>query len=299
MKINKMFIIISVSVLFYGCVRDDLDKCPSAERCVSFESVMRKYDFGDIIDHTTLYLYDAGNTLVFNRIYTVEDLVQNNYKAYVPWQEDGTYTLLASVNSGGDYLKKTPPELSGFEISLTADEGNTVMRKQRDIHHGFREISFREEDKDKDEAVCDVVRLYKNTNDIHVTLKGYDVPETHTLHGTIMSDNGAYDHRNVNIEGNDRIYMPYSAEAGVFDFKVMHIKKGSTAVFGLEEEIENGSRYGILAKDLMTEILKIYPTDDELDQVDIFDIEIVTGDGMVIIELLVNGWYTIRDGVDV
>lgn len=302
MKTSKILTGIFVSALLGGCIKTDTSEC-SNDRYVCFESVMRKYDFRDIVDDTTLYLYDAENTLVFERTYTVEDLVKDNYRAHLPAREAGTYTLVASVNSGGDYHKKNPPEISGFEISLAASGSGSVTRKQADIYHGFRDIVFSEGN--IGEEACDVVRLYKNTNHIHITLRyrGGGIPGANMPDARIEADNGAYDYRNRNIGGNDRTYEPHSRESGAgydyFGFTVMHVTSGNTIVFGVDGRAEGGSSGTVLTMDLMAEIMKIYPTDDDLDQEDVFNIEIVLGEDLTVIELMVNGWYTIRDGVDI
>lgn len=304
MKTKNILIGISVLTLLSGCIRDDLSKCPKGDRHICFESVMKKYDFRDIVDHTTLYLYDTENTMVFNRTYTVEDLVSNDYRINIPKQKDGTYTLVASMNSGNDYKKETPSELSGFGISLIADAGKHVTRKQRDIYHGTRQIVYNDKE-DQDKEICDLVRLYKNTNHIHVTVRynGYRLPESHTLQASITADNGAYEHRNQNTKNNDRTYIPHIQESSLereyYSFTVMHITTKNTISLLLNEQTANGNADAFLNMNLLREIMKIYPTDEDLDQEDIFYIDIVLGESMVVIELRINGWYAIRDGVDV
>lgn len=304
MKLSGVFIRLSLFMLLFlsSCVREGLDECPQEERYICFESVMDKYSFTDIVDHMTIYLYNAGNEKVFSRMYTVEDLKRNNYMATVPLQEDGTYTLLASMNSGNDYQRTEASELFDFNISLIPDYKDTVSRVQTDIYHGFRAITFTDPELQKRE--CDIVSLYKNTNHINIALmyEGYVVPEENLLYATIIADNGAYNYKNENLEGSTRVYLPYRKEIGsdsyFYNFTVMHVKSGNSIFFHLNELGENEIVKSSLTKDLLKEIMKVYKTDEELDQEDVFDIKIILDKDMSIISLLVNGWYAIRDGVD-
>lgn len=305
MKTNKLVIGASLIVFLNGCIKDNRDDCPVVvnKRYVCFESVMKKYDFKDIVNNTSLYLYNNKDELVFLHDYTMQELVENNYKAPLPLQEAGIYTLLVSMSSGSDYHKSVPSELSGFKVSLIPDIEDSVYRKQSDIYHGSRDISFSEYDLDKTQ--CDLVRLYKNTNHINITLTydGYDIPEGSILYADIKSDNGMYDYRNENITGNFRNYSAHGYQAddshSYYNFTVMHVKAGTSIVFRFEERNEQGNVKAAREKNIIDDIIKIYPTDDELDQVDVFDIEMVLDFDMVIMELIINGWYTIRDGVEV
>lgn len=305
MKTNKIFIILSLVVLLFAnsCIREELDECPLIERHICFESAMHKYNFAEIIDQTTLYLYNSEKELVFSRIYTAEELVMNNYMASIPLQEADTYTLLASMNSGNDYQKAEALHLHDFSISLIPDKADSITRKQTDIYHGFREIVFTENEQPK--QICDKVTLYKNTNHINITLvyDGYIIPEAHMLQAKLEANNGMYNHFNENTGNGNRIYIAHNEESisngNYYNFTVMHIKSQLPVSLYLEEVNADGIVHAGLEKDLIKEITKIYQTDEDLDQEDIFDIKITLGDRMTIISLLVNGWYTIRDGVDI
>lgn len=303
-RIYKICLGLSVFIFLNGCIHEGALDCPREERYVCFKSVMKKYDFRDIVDHTTLYLYNDVDELVFKRTYTKEELIQHNYRAPLPVQKPGAYTLVASMNSGDDYLKNEAQKLSDFRISLIPDRHNHVTRQQSDIYHGSSPICFTGEAPGENE--CDyLVWLYKNTNYIHVTLthNGYTPPPGGTIRSAIEGDNGTYNHRNENLPNHDRIYIAHTRESEpVSEFflsTVMHIRSRNNVVLKLEEFDGQGVVNTMQEKDLIQEFLKIYPTDEELDQVDLFDVKIELGDNMTIVSMTVNGWYTIRDGVEI
>ncbi|GEM_PF-4283467 len=258
--------------------------------------------YEEFVENIDLYLFDTDGYLVNSYSYRKDDLY--NYKALLPMQEEGDYLLVASVNNSDDYSTSGKDDLQSFQISLKTDEANIIRRKQADIYHGMQNVSFTpstwlfwEED---------TVPLYKNTNHINVSLtyNGYTSPGESTLNMFIEGNNGTYDYKNDCMSSSLRTYYPHSIEAvsekvDRFRFTTMQLYIGSDLLLYLQDKNADGKIILNKQLNILSYLSRIYPTNDHLDQEDIFNIDLTIDGDFQILELKINDWFLIRGGEEV
>lgn len=287
-------------LLFRGCFNDDLSDCPVRLQ-VYFESVMTKYRYEEVAKQLDLYLYDGMNMLAGHFTYTREELEAVNHRPEIPLGGCDHYTLLALLNAGDTYVVTAPEQLSDFSVSLPALSGDTVKSKQPDLFFGRKEIRTTEI-KESNRCIYEVLPLYKNTNHlfVNVTFEAATSSQKEDPDAFVEGNNGAFDQQNRCHPSSRRVYLPHDTFKGVesvdiqFRFTTMQLYIGSDLLLLLKEKDKECFRLQI-----MDYLSKIYETDEELDQEDMFYFNLVLKDDFTIVELMINGWYVIRSGVEV
>lgn len=302
MKVRYLYIylILAAFTLFESCYKDDLEDCPILLH-VYCRSVMEKYSYENITDKLDLYLYNQSGAFVEKYSYTRQELAQADYNALIEIWNFGDYTLLASVNALQPYLVTGTENLNAFKVGLIAEANDTVRNKPNDLYHGHKAMAL------PFTGIInryDTLDIYKNTNhiDVNISFENSSVPDELVLTPLMHGNNGSFDYSNKCHPDSRRIYLPHTRQDmqdGIqLQFTTMQLRIGSDLTFMLYEDFK-GEKKIAHEFNLMEMIAKNpkYDTDEELDQEDHFRITLVYKSDYGILELKVNDWYVIRQGV--
>lgn len=292
-------------LIMFGCsrIKDDLDDCPVILH-LYFESVMRKYQYEDVTDRLDLYMYDNSGKLMKKYSYTREELEAMDF-SHVSEMKKGQYMFVASVNQADCYDVSGEHDMNALNISLNTVYGNEVHDRQKDLYHGNKIVPIPDYRKGTIH-VYDTIALYKNTNHINVDVV-YNGPlePGQVVSAYIDGNNGSFGYSNVCHDESERLYRPHGRDeqlpSWLFRLTTMQLWIGSDLTLHVEKGEPEGEKTQIKQFGLVSEILKHpdYNTDDDLDQQDIYDIKLVIDANGVILNLIINDWYVIRQGEDI
>jgi len=297
MKAKWLYFLLAFLLFFQGCYKDDLKDCPIMLH-VYFKSVMKKYTYKEIVDRLDLYLYNQGGAFVEKFSFSADELQMIGYEPVLPIWDFGDYTLVTEVNAGNSYTVESG-SLDAFRVSLKAEQGNMVRSKQEDLYHAHKELSL------PFTGIIhqyDTLDLYKNTNhfNVDVSFEGGYIPTEANIQASILGSNGSYDYTNLCQPNSSRTYLPHSRneKSGhiLMQFTTMQIRYGNDLVLRVDTEDSGGIKTEKSRVDIMKMLSTNYPTNDDLDQEDIYDIKLVLKDDYSVLEMMINDWYVIRQG---
>jgi len=261
---------------------------------------MEKYKYENITDNLDLYLYNQNETLVEKFSFSKKDLENSKYSAELRIWEFGDYTLVASVNASESY-NVNAGNLNSFRIDLKAETNDTIRTKQDELYHGQKKMSL------PFTGVVnryDTIDIYKNTNhiEVNVSFENSYIPEEIQLKSYLKGNNGSFNYLNTCYPESNRVYLPhqrYDEKNGIYmQFTTMQLWIGSDLKFFLQKDFRDDKEV-VSELNIVEEIAKnpAYDTNEELDQEDHFIINVVYNSDYQILELKVNDWYTIRNGI--
>ncbi len=317
-KISKQLLyllicILTFIILFGSCINEDMSNCPSG-RYLHFETINKKYEFKDIVEKVDLYIYD-GEELVDKKTYSRAEIEASDYKIYLDERPNGMELhYIALINEFDDYFRTVDADhKETLQTAIVAAKGDSVKNRLPNIFHGAKDILF----SNKLLGIPDTIYLKKNTNDINlfVAFKGYELPSSSHLSSFICGSNGKYNYDNQPIETTTYTYLPYTAAlgSGEYDynshFTTMRLWIGADTDIRLEKKDEVLSPLAPAVETLhrlnITEELAkvtvngeyIYNTDEKLEAEDEYDITIILDGNFVVLELVINDWVIVRNGV--
>ena len=300
MKKSIITLLALAALLLKACFKDDLSDCP-ANLQLYFESVITKYKYEEVTNRLDLYLYNGADALAGIYSYSQEELKEINYRPVLPLGTCERYTLLALVNAGDDYIVTRAEQLNTFKVSLRTTVGDTVKKKQEDLFFARKEIQNTEPGS-SGRWIYETLPLYKNTNHIfvNVTIESPDNSQLHALQAYIQGNNGSFNNQNNCYPISNRVYLPHKTtiETGSiniqYQFTTMQIRTDSDLILFFHENEEE-----MLKLIIMDQLSKVYDTNEKLEKEDVFYLDLILKNDYTIIELQVNGWYTIQSGVEV
>jgi Protein of unknown function (DUF1812). len=294
-KIKHILAILAIALITASCIRDETEDCLEG-KYICFESIMKKYDYRDIVNNVDLFLYNESGKLVSHYSYLRQDLHGEDYMAFVPMHPAGNYTAVAVINNSDDYVITGMDRIETFDVFLKTDTGDTLKHKQADIYQGLEQIEFIER---KNSIVdYDTLNFWKNTNHFYVTINysGYEIPEGATLTAYIQGNNGQTDYRNDCPAECLRVYEPHEETYPtyfVFTTHKLWTKMDLQLIVRVENSDGTGFEHRIsVAEALATNYLpdRIYDTDEKIWQEDEYYLSLKIGKLFALISINSIDW---------
>lgn len=314
MNKNKyiFYLLLSLCLISGGCVNENLDDCPQ-DILLEFNVLMAKYEFQEIVDDVTVYLFDEDNNYYNKYYYTNDALKQNAYKAVVPRPSiKGKYTFVVLVNHSEDFY-----ETFGYEKRdemrtrlKTNPEDYSINKKQVDLYHGYKEIEII----DVTNTVSYLVDLTKDTNniDLSVTIQDSSTENSDEISTNMIGTNDTYNYSNESVGNTPITYYAHTRD-GVsstrsddiaFDenYRTMRLFVNSDLKINFYKKIEEQEKLKVSEVNLSQILTSIkdpsgnylYNTNDKLWAEDEFDVHItLDGTTYTIVKLVVNDWTAI------
>ncbi len=334
-RFHKIFLVTAMVFTALACsVKEDMSDCFPEESTegkiiLDFKCINQNYLIPDIIRDLELLFYNGDGVLVHNLNYDRAELEQMKWQ--VPLSEEsgpekGKYKILALVN----YVFESHLSVSGkdnldeFLAVLNRDSERWVKYFLSDTYQGISDLDIAYIPNDE---IYHTINLSKNTNTIKLTVEFDDertVGRLDSYRSYLTGNNGDYRWdelvpevywtRNTGdvtrAENEIVLYVPYESSFGDGDpvivdlIKTMRVSTDSDLKL-IMEFMENGIFYSeeINIPQMLAKVekngIKIYDTDEKLEQYDFFDITVRIGSEFVAVSLIIDGWYLVISGVDV
>ena len=175
MKIKRaLSIVFTLSLLLAGCVKDDLSDCGIRVRYQYVKNVDGVDRFATSVDKITLFVFNGDGHYIGTFTEEGEKLKDPSYRMPVNLMP-GQYRLVAWGNLYEEYehpgLTANETHINDLLLSLRA-EGNRVEDFPTHLFFGEQTIEIIRDDIGRTDVLVDMM---KNTNTIHVTIKGLPV----------------------------------------------------------------------------------------------------------------------------
>lgn len=298
-----------------SCINDDLSDCP-VNKYLYFETLNSKYTFREVVEKVDLYMYD-GDKLVDTKTYSRTDIQATDYKIPLyDYPNKSERWCIALVNQTENcYRTVNADQIQTLQTELIATEGDTVKNRISDLFHGAKGLYF-----EYPHTMTDTIYLKKNTNDINlfVSFDGYKLPSGSRLDAVLSGTNGQYDSDNNPVKITRYTYLPYNQNvndgpyAFTAHFTTMRLWIGGDKEIRLDKESVSDTggpnARKMLHKLNVTEVLAqitgpngdyLYDTNEKLEAEDVFNIFITLDGNFVILELKINDWFLIKDGIKI
>jgi hypothetical protein len=301
------------ALLMSGCIKDGEGNCPKG-MYLTFENIMPKYQFNDVVDRLNLYLYDENSALVGDYVFNRDELAAADYKAYIDQQPAGDYSLVAMVNYESDYNVANPNDIRNLHASLLPGT-DTVRVIPTDTWQAKQTLSFGTP-QESGSVDTQKVMLSKNTNRVNlsIVLDDCQMGENQSWDVNLNGNNGEFDFATYHcVPESFKVYMPVNFTRAAEDdpefdysFGTMRLSIGDDMNINIDlldsgVKVKNVATMGvtaILAQVTDSSGYKPYDTDEKLELEDVFNIKFVVDGSYKITEIIVNDWYKIDDDMD-